>query len=107
MFASPTNEEEADSQPFNFNTFIPSHDPSLELPQMPTVPDTSYQLSGPPETLVSQDEAFTRALGAMYWGGYWTAVYHASPVIVTVRSRTKLTTHKVSTPHGITVPFVS
>jgi hypothetical protein len=26
--------------------------------------------------MVSQDEAFDRALSAMYWGGYWTAVYH-------------------------------
>ncbi|KLO06317.1 hypothetical protein SCHPADRAFT_946188 [Schizopora paradoxa] len=25
----------------------------------------------------SVDEAFTRALGAMYWTGYWTAIYHA------------------------------
>ena len=107
---SPANGEEADSQPINFNTFIPSHDPSLELPQMPTVPDlgsASYQIPGPPETMVSQDEAFTRALGAMYWGGYWTAVYHVSPVIITVRSRPKLMTHEVSAPHGITAPFVS
>ena len=26
--------------------------------------------------VVSQDEAFSRALNAMYWGGYWTAMYH-------------------------------
>jgi len=26
--------------------------------------------------MVSQDEAFTRAMGAMYWAGYYTAVYH-------------------------------
>jgi len=25
----------------------------------------------------SADEAFSRALGAMYWTGYWTAMYHA------------------------------
>ena len=24
----------------------------------------------------SADDAFSRALGAMYWCGYWTAVYH-------------------------------
>lgn len=24
----------------------------------------------------SADEAFSRGLGAMYWCGYWTAVYH-------------------------------
>jgi hypothetical protein len=28
--------------------------------------------------MVSQDEAFTRALGAMYWAGYYSAVYHVS-----------------------------
>ncbi|EDR08126.1 uncharacterized protein LACBIDRAFT_327429 [Laccaria bicolor S238N-H82] len=27
-------------------------------------------------TMISQDEAFSRALSAMYWGGYWTAMYH-------------------------------
>ncbi|KAK0487734.1 hypothetical protein IW261DRAFT_1558783 [Armillaria novae-zelandiae] len=26
--------------------------------------------------LVSRDEAFERATSAMYWAGYWTAVYH-------------------------------
>ncbi|KAK0187784.1 hypothetical protein F5146DRAFT_1141244 [Armillaria mellea] len=28
------------------------------------------------EPTVSQDEAFQRAMSAMYWAGYWTAVYH-------------------------------
>ena len=28
--------------------------------------------------MVSQDEAFTRAMGAMYWAGYYTAIYHVS-----------------------------
>ncbi|PBK97346.1 hypothetical protein ARMGADRAFT_1009382 [Armillaria gallica] len=34
---------------------------------------------GPSEShdpTVSQDEAFQRAMSAMYWAGYWTAVYH-------------------------------
>jgi hypothetical protein len=26
--------------------------------------------------MINQDEAFSRALSAMYWGGYWTAMYH-------------------------------
>ncbi|KAG7445685.1 uncharacterized protein BT62DRAFT_932846 [Guyanagaster necrorhizus] len=46
-----------DSKPLNFDTFVPSHDSSL---------------SG----FVSQDEALERAMSAMYWAGYWTAVYH-------------------------------
>ncbi|KAK0202068.1 hypothetical protein DFS33DRAFT_1045176 [Desarmillaria ectypa] len=42
-----------DSKPLNL---VPSHDPSL--------------------VAVSQDEAFQNAMTAMYWAGYWTAVYH-------------------------------
>ncbi|KAF7363268.1 hypothetical protein MSAN_00981900 [Mycena sanguinolenta] len=55
-------EEEGDSQPLDFDT------------------TTGYPFSGavppPSVSIASQDEAFTRALEAMYWGGYWTAVYH-------------------------------
>lgn len=32
--------------------------------------------SEPTHTAISADEAFNRALGAMYWCGYWTAQYH-------------------------------
>lgn len=73
-----------DSQPQNFDTFVPSHDPSLNLPIPPgpgALPGPDYSahyLPHPPGPMVSQDEAFTRALGAMYWGGYWTAMYHVS-----------------------------
>ncbi|SJL07799.1 uncharacterized protein ARMOST_11151 [Armillaria ostoyae] len=42
-----------DSQPLLNVNFEPSHDPPA-----------------------SQDEAFQRAMSAMYWAGYWTAVYH-------------------------------
>ncbi|TCD62363.1 hypothetical protein EIP91_006972 [Steccherinum ochraceum] len=71
--------EEADSQPLDFNTYIPTHDASLAPPHPPDVPGPDYAqyflppLQGP---MVSQDEAFQRAMSAMYWGGYWTAVYH-------------------------------
>ncbi|KAF9466871.1 hypothetical protein BDZ94DRAFT_1287931, partial [Collybia nuda] len=71
-----------DSRPLNFDTFVPTHDPSLELPfpsYPPSIPrpnNLSPYLPDPPGPVVDQDEAFTRALGAMYWGGYWTAVYH-------------------------------
>ncbi|KIM81682.1 hypothetical protein PILCRDRAFT_485730 [Piloderma croceum F 1598] len=69
------------SHPLNFDTFIPAHDPSLTLPVPPyphgQVPDYSgYSLPEPPGPMVSQDEAFTRAMGAMYWAGYYSAVYH-------------------------------
>ena len=74
---------EDDSQPINFDTFVPLHDPSLgpaprdtpgafdynaAMPQ-PFLPDSSVPM-------VSQDEAFSRAMTAMYWSGYWTAAYH-------------------------------
>ncbi|KII86513.1 hypothetical protein PLICRDRAFT_165108 [Plicaturopsis crispa FD-325 SS-3] len=72
---------EADSQPVNFDTFVPNHDPTLDMPvphHPPPAPAdfSSHYLPQPPGPLVSMDEAFSRALGAMYWGGYWTAVYH-------------------------------
>lgn len=71
------------SHPLNFDTFIPTHDPSLTLPVPPyphgQVPDYSgYSLPELPGPIVSQDEAFTRAMGAMYWAGYYSAVYHVS-----------------------------
>jgi len=77
--STPTNgaSASADSAPLNFDTFVPTHDPSLnngaELqPLVHEMPE------GP---LVGQDEAFQRALNAMYWGGYWTAVYHVRSLL--------------------------
>lgn len=72
---------EGDSHPLNFDTFVPSHNPSLDLsiPEPPSIsgPDSAAQfLNEPPGPAVTQDEAFTRAMGAMYWTGYWTAMYH-------------------------------
>ncbi|KZT24693.1 hypothetical protein NEOLEDRAFT_1134746 [Neolentinus lepideus HHB14362 ss-1] len=55
-----------DSQPLNFDTYVPEHDPTLSQPGY------AAALQG----MVSQDEAFTRAVEASYWSGYWTAVYH-------------------------------
>lgn len=71
-----------DSKPLDFDTFVPSHDASLDLPVPPApsgVPGpnlASQFLPGLQGPMVSADEAFSRALGAMYWGGYWTAMYH-------------------------------
>lgn len=36
---------------------------------------------------VSVDEAFNRALGAMYWCGYWTACYHVSVDLFGLKDR--------------------
>ncbi|KAF4623620.1 hypothetical protein D9613_001485 [Agrocybe pediades] len=97
------NEEEADSKPLDFNTFVPTYNPHLEpstpeaedqaQPQvnrgttttghhhipLPTAANYDYtaDLTSGTGQMVSQDEAFQRALSAMYWGGYWTAMYHA------------------------------
>ncbi|KAF5382797.1 hypothetical protein D9757_007280 [Collybiopsis confluens] len=77
--------EEADSNPIDFSTFIPTYDAGLALPgphasadghvSAPYVP-TNYTAAASPAQMVSQDEAFKRALEATYWSGYWTAVYH-------------------------------
>lgn len=74
---------EGDSLPLNFDTFVPNHDPSLALPVPPypasQAPDCSGNyLPEPLGHMISQDEAFTRALGAMYWAGYYSAIYHVS-----------------------------
>ncbi|KAI0747815.1 hypothetical protein C8Q80DRAFT_1168632 [Daedaleopsis nitida] len=81
--ADPVEEIGGDSAPLNFDTFVPVHDPSLAaaatvgplltVPAMDGMPGAS---SGVEVASVSQDEAFSRAMSAMYWSGYWTAVYH-------------------------------
>ncbi|KAJ7139376.1 hypothetical protein C8R44DRAFT_827956 [Mycena epipterygia] len=76
----PRTEGEGDSQPLDFATFVPSYDASLALPT-PGYGESGaaydYSALPPPgASIATQDEAFSRALGAMYWGGYWTAVYH-------------------------------
>lgn len=69
--------EGEDSAPLDFDTFVPSYDPSLPAPsEAPAVPESPFFIPAPSTTMVSRDEAFSRALSAMYWGGYWTAVYH-------------------------------
>ncbi|KAF7795236.1 hypothetical protein EIP86_006386 [Pleurotus ostreatoroseus] len=74
-----TKEDVVDSMPINFDTYVPAHDPSLPsaVPaHPPTIPGPDYAqfyLPDPPGPIPTQDEAFSRALSAMYWGGYWTA----------------------------------
>ena len=66
---------ENDSQPINFDTFVSSHNPSLDhLSSL--APPMDYPQDTPGAPMVSQDESFSRALNSMYWGGYWTAMYH-------------------------------
>ncbi|KAI0049813.1 hypothetical protein FA95DRAFT_1556522 [Auriscalpium vulgare] len=68
---APSGDDD-NSHPLNFNTFVPNHDPTLANPSA-----AAYQLAESSGEHVSQDEAFNRALSAMYWTGYWTAVYHS------------------------------
>ncbi|KAI0369947.1 hypothetical protein BV20DRAFT_1121731 [Pilatotrama ljubarskyi] len=68
---------ETDSTPLNFDTYVPTHDPSLAAPGVaPGMDGVSASGAGSEAAMVSQDEAFSRAMAAMYWSGYWTAVYH-------------------------------
>ncbi|KAH0838721.1 hypothetical protein J3R83DRAFT_7051 [Lanmaoa asiatica] len=70
-------ELEPDTAPLDFHTYVPTHDPSLAVPSGANPTTTAPFFVPPPSTtMVSRDEAFNNALGAMYWGGYWTAVYH-------------------------------
>ncbi|KAI8983210.1 hypothetical protein BD414DRAFT_523135 [Trametes punicea] len=69
--------QEEDSTPLNFDTFVPTHDPSLAAAfAAPAMSSSSALEVGAEAANVSQDEAFSRAMTAMYWSGYWTAVYH-------------------------------
>ncbi|KAK0432749.1 uncharacterized protein EV420DRAFT_1603805 [Desarmillaria tabescens] len=66
--------DDDDSKSIDFKTFVPSHDASLNSGE-DLVTDASSSPPQPPAETVSQDEAFTRAVNAMYWAGYWTAMY--------------------------------
>ncbi|KAF9007944.1 hypothetical protein BDQ17DRAFT_1350298 [Cyathus striatus] len=68
---------EDDSQPLNFDTFVPTHDPALNHGKAPVhSADESYVPLEGVGTSVSRDEAFKNALNATYWAGYWTAMYY-------------------------------
>lgn len=73
--ATDVENTEADSQPLDFETFIPAHDPSLATGALPAPNYVPENMQG---HMVSQDEAFSRAVNAMYWAGYWTAIYKVS-----------------------------
>jgi len=63
------------SRPLDFDSFVPDHDPGLA--QASQAAFETYGVPPAPGEHVSRDDAFNRALGAMYWAGYWTAVYHS------------------------------
>ncbi|KAJ8457143.1 hypothetical protein ONZ45_g18434 [Pleurotus djamor] len=79
-------QNEENSTPVDFDAFVPTHDPTLGLSSSSNVlgeaQDAGDAMTAPflsaPGPLVSRDDAFSKALGAMYWAGYWTAAYHYS-----------------------------
>ncbi|KAK2462124.1 hypothetical protein APHAL10511_006587 [Amanita phalloides] len=60
---------EEDSKPLDFDTYIPTYNPNFE-----SFPQSVGSINTP--SGISQDEAFSHAMNAMYWTGYWTAIYH-------------------------------
>ncbi|KAG9121317.1 hypothetical protein FRC07_002759 [Ceratobasidium sp. 392] len=79
-------EAEPDSMPIDFDSFVPSHDPTLGnktttiAPALgPYVPN-ALSAAAPDATTLTRDEIFEKAVSASYWAGYWTAMYHASSV---------------------------
>lgn len=70
------DQDEGNSRPLDFSTFVPQHNPSLLLNQgVGQIPFTQVI---PPQNLssVSADQAFQNATSAWYWAGYWTGIYH-------------------------------
>jgi len=66
------NDAEDNSKPLDFDTYVPTYDPSLE-----TSSGLPLSITGIDIGAISQDEAFSHAMNAMYWTGYWTAIYHS------------------------------
>ncbi|PAV21733.1 hypothetical protein PNOK_0169000 [Pyrrhoderma noxium] len=119
-------EDNQSSAPLNFDTFVPTHDPSLTftgpsspppLPQntqshlgqiqnyyesiLPPPGNAAYTTTGgmgftantkgAGVGTINADEAFNRAIGAMYWCGYWTAMYHVQRAHERVTDRVNFT----------------
>ncbi|KAF8486704.1 hypothetical protein JB92DRAFT_1511500 [Gautieria morchelliformis] len=89
------------SRPVNFDTFVPQHDPSLpdaDAKVSNGATDAGHGIVPPPpagmSSQVTPNEAFERAMGAWYWAGYWTGVYH-SGVTQKVHPKSKGHDHKI------------
>jgi len=93
-----TRPDPENSRPLDFATFVPSHDPSLAQHSQPPTFE-AYATPPAPGEHVGRDEAFSRALGAMYWAGYWTAVYHVSRNIMPIDWPDSMRSHEFQS-HG-------
>ena len=72
--AVDNNDAEDNSKPLDFDTYVPTYDPSLETSS--GLPLSVGSITGINIRTISQDDAFSHAMNAMYWTGYWTAIYH-------------------------------
>ena len=80
------------SHPANFDTFVPRHDPSLSDAKNGADEEAGRDTTGawrgmvppPPAAPVTSSEAFERAMGAWFWAGYWTGVYHVSYTLLVI-----------------------
>jgi hypothetical protein len=91
--------------PFDFASFVPTHDPSLGLRlgvgvgpggsaalppafgqpgQYASASASASAATGENVKIVSRDEAFQNALSSMYWTGYWTAAYYVSQTLLSL-----------------------
>jgi len=79
-YAAQDLEDAQDSRPLDFDTFTPTHDPSLTLPTSRPSAATGYNVPSfpplPPSEPVDAQQALQNAMGAWYWAGYWSGVYH-------------------------------
>lgn len=82
--AQSEEEDQENSRPLDFNTFVPQHDPSLSFDHNTGKIGFAQVVPPPPQALssVSVDQAFQNAMGAWYWAGYWTGIYHVSDILV-------------------------
>ena len=74
------HEAEGDSQPLDFDSYVPTYNPDLGYSQ--ELPQGAPIVKAPNLAEISQDEALARAMNAMYWAGYWTAVYHVGDTLL-------------------------
>jgi hypothetical protein len=99
------NHATTSTAPFDFASFVPTHDPSLGLGlgvgvgvgpgssaalppafgqpgQYASASASASTATGENVKIVSRDEAFQNALSSMYWTGYWTAAYYVSQILL-------------------------
>ena len=84
--ADENGDQDPDSIPVDFDSFVPTHDPTLGQETTsgtavygPFAP-IALTTATPDVSSLTKDEIFERAVSASYWAGYWTAMYHVRRV---------------------------